>query len=56
VKNHKYDFRFTMLNVLDDFYITDANDNALSQTFSAQSASVNVGMGRRWQFSITGTF
>jgi hypothetical protein len=56
LNKHKYDFRFTMLNVLDDFYITDASDNILSQTFSAQSASVNVGMGRRWQFSITGTF
>lgn len=56
INKHKYDFRFTMLNVLDDFYITDANDNVLGQTFSAQSASVNVAMGRRWQFSITGTF
>jgi hypothetical protein len=56
--NHKYDFRASVLNMLDSFYITDAQDNGFGtgQTFSVQSANVNVGLGRRWVFSVTATF
>jgi outer membrane receptor protein involved in Fe transport len=56
--NHKYDFRASVQNILDSFYITDAQDNGYGtgQTFSVQSANVNVGLGRRWVFSVTATF
>jgi iron complex outermembrane receptor protein len=55
--NKKYDIRFSCINILDTFFISDANDNALlGQSFSAATASVNVGMGRRWVFSVTATF
>ena len=56
--NHKYDFRASVLNILDSFYITDAQDNGFGtdQNFNAPSANVNVGLGRRWVFSVTATF
>ena len=56
--NHKYDFRASVLNLLDSFYITDAQDNGFgtAQNFNAPSAKVNVGLGRRWVFSVTATF
>jgi hypothetical protein len=46
------------MNLLDSFYITDAQDNGYGtgQTFSVNSANVNVGLGRRWVFSVTATF
>jgi hypothetical protein len=56
--NHKYDFRASVLNLLDSFYITDAQDNGFgtAQNFNAPSANVNVGLGRRRVFSVTATF
>jgi outer membrane receptor protein involved in Fe transport len=55
---NKYDFRASVMNLLDSFYITDAQDNGYGtgQTFSVNSANVNVGLGRRWVFSVTATF
>jgi hypothetical protein len=54
----RYDIRGTVMNVLDDFYITDAQNNKISNAygFNAASASVNVGMGRRWTISVTASF
>lgn len=53
----KYDIRASVLNALDSFYITDAqNNNSIGGTFNAASATVNVGLGRRWTTSISVTF
>jgi hypothetical protein len=52
----RYDIRGTVINVLDDFYITDAQNNEFAGGFNAASASVNVGMGRRWTISVTASF
>lgn len=65
----KLDPRLTVLNAINAFYITDAQNNGYSGpttpnhwqggnaiTFGATSASVNVGMGRRWLFSLVATF
>ncbi|MCF8256441.1 MAG: TonB-dependent receptor [Flavobacteriales bacterium] len=47
----------SVLNVLDAFYISDADNNASgSQTFDATGASVFVGMGRRWTASVAVKF
>lgn len=55
----KYDIRGSLLNALDEFYISDATNNNSSptgSTFNAASATVNVGLGRRWTASLTVTF
>jgi iron complex outermembrane recepter protein len=53
----KYDFRGSVLNVLDSFFITDAQNNGSSGgTFNANSATVWVGLGRRWTTSVAITF
>jgi hypothetical protein len=52
----RYDIRGTVMNVFDDFYITDAQNNQFTNGFNVASASVNVGMGRRWTVSVTATF
>jgi hypothetical protein len=53
----KYDIRASVLNALDSFFITDAqNNNSIGGTFNAASATVNVGLGRRWTTSVTVTF
>lgn len=53
----KYDIRGTILNTLDTFYITDAqNNNSIGGGYNAASATVNVGMGRRWVTSVSVTF
>lgn len=46
----------SMLNVLDQTYISDADNNAYSQTFDATGAAVHIGMGRRWTASVGVTF
>jgi hypothetical protein len=52
----KLDTRLTVMNALNTFYISDATNNDFGSSFNAASASVNVGMGRRWQFSLVATF
>lgn len=54
----KMDARATLINTLNTFYISDAqnNDFGNNRAFNASSASVNVGMGRRWQMSLVATF
>ena len=54
----KLDIRASLINVLNTFFISDAQNNNFgnSSAFDAASASVNVGMGRRWQVSLTATF
>lgn len=52
----KLDIRGSLINVLNTFYISDAQSNQFSNDFNAASASVNVGMGRRWQVSLVATF
>jgi len=57
IRKIKFDARATVINVLNTFYISDAQNNALNtQDFNAASATVNVGMGRRWLISLTATF
>jgi iron complex outermembrane receptor protein len=52
----KLDLRASVINALNKFYISDAQNNALGGDFNAASATVNVGMGRRWQISLVATF
>lgn len=52
----KLDMRASVINVLNTFYISDAQNNTLNTDFNAASATVNVGMGRRWQLSLVATF
>jgi outer membrane receptor protein involved in Fe transport len=57
VRKIKLDFRATVINVLNKFYIYDAQNSALNTTdFNAGASTVYVGMGRRWQLSLTATF
>ena len=52
----KFDIRASVLNALNKFYISDAQNNSLNTSdFNAASATVNVGMGRRWQLSLVAT-
>jgi hypothetical protein len=52
----KFDFRASVINALNKFYISDAQNNQLNGDFNAAGATVNVGMGRRWQLSLVATF
>jgi len=57
IKNLGFQLRASVLNALDDSYVTDAqnNDSYLSQKtngFNANSASVFMGMGRRFNISL----
>lgn len=57
VKKVNFDIRGSVMNVLNQFYISDAQDNNLNtQGFNAPSATVNVGMGRRWLLTLVATF
>lgn len=56
-KDVRFQVRATVLNVLDDIYVTDAQNNdtylsSASSTFDANSASVFMGMGRRFNLSL----
>ncbi|HRG00388.1 MAG TPA: TonB-dependent receptor [Bacteroidia bacterium] len=52
----KLDLRASVINALNKFYISDAQNNQLNTDFNAAGATVNVGMGRRWQLSLVATF
>jgi len=52
----KLDLRASVINALNRFYISDAQNNQLNTDFNAAGATVNVGMGRRWQLSLVATF
>jgi hypothetical protein len=52
----KYDIRGSVMNVFDSFFISDATNNQFGSFFNANSATVNVGLGRRWVVSIAATF
>ena len=56
VSKIKLDLRVSVMNLLNTFYISDAQNNIYSSNFSASASSVNVGMGRRWQLSLVATF
>ncbi|MFN5371775.1 MAG: TonB-dependent receptor domain-containing protein [Bacteroidia bacterium] len=59
LKQGKIDFRLTVMNVLDHFAITDAQDSNFSTDGSqqnAQAALPNILMGRRWLGSVSYTF
>lgn len=56
VKRVAFDVRGTVINALNQFYISDAQNNALNNDFNAAASTVNVGMGRRWLISLTATF
>jgi len=63
IRLNKYNinFRVSILNLLDEMYITDARNNDTfiplsTNNFDAQSASVHFGMGRRFDFSIKISF
>ena len=54
-----FDVRGSMFNVMDALYITDATDNGFNTfgtNFDATSATVFVGMGRRFVTSLTITY
>ena len=60
-KKTKFDLRASVLNLLDEVYISDAdnNDSYTGQAFNdfdARSAAVFFGMGRRWNISLQMTF
>lgn len=59
-KSHKLDFKLSVLNALDEVYISDAQNNdpynANYQDFDAKSAGVFFGLGRRYNASIKFTF
>ena len=54
----KLDLRVSVINALNRFYISDAQNNSYTtdNDFNAACATVNVGMGRRWQVSLVATF
>jgi outer membrane receptor protein involved in Fe transport len=52
----KLDARITVMNLLNQFYITDAQNNNFNNDFNASAARVNVGMGRRWLVSLVASF
>ena len=54
----KMDARLSVINALNTFYISDAQNNNMNSlsSFNVNDASVNVGMGRRWQISLVATF
>ena len=58
--NNKLDLRLSVLNLLDEIYISDAQNNdpynANYQDFDAKSASVFFGLGRRVNISANFTF
>ncbi len=57
---HKLNLRFSILNLLDEIYISDAQNNdpynANYQDFDAKSAGVFFGLGRRFNLSATINF
>jgi CarboxypepD_reg-like domain/TonB-dependent Receptor Plug Domain/TonB dependent receptor-like, beta-barrel len=57
IKDYKIDIRGSLLNALDDMYISDAsnNDSYVGQSwnsFDARSAAVFYGLGRRFNISV----
>ena len=56
VSKLKIDTRVSIINALNTFYISDAQNNSLNNDFNASASTVNVGMGRRWQISLVATF
>jgi outer membrane receptor protein involved in Fe transport len=44
--------RASILNLLDELYISDATNNSYTQSFDATGASVYIGQGRRWTASV----
>ena len=55
-KNNKIDVKFSLLNILNTIYISDAQNNdpfnASYQDFDAKSAGVFFGLGRRYNVSL----
>ena len=52
--NHKLDVKLSVLNLFDEMYISDAQNNdrnASSSDFDAKSAGVFFGLGRRFNLS-----
>jgi outer membrane receptor protein involved in Fe transport len=57
VKKTKIDLRANFMNLTNNFFISDAYDNAIPpSTFSASSAAVNIGLGFRYMGSVQVTF
>lgn len=52
LKKMDVSIRASVLNILDELYISDANNNAYTQTFDATGASVFISQGRRWTASV----
>ena len=52
----KLDLRLSVMNILNKFYVSDAQNNNFNNDFNASAARVNVGMGRRWLVSLVATF
>ena len=59
-ENNMLDIKFSVLNLFDERYISDAQNNdkynANSSDFDAKSAGVFFGLGRRWSLSAKYTF
>ena len=57
IKKTKLDFRANFMNLTNNFFISDAYDGVLiPNSFSANGAAVNVGLGFRYMGSIQVTF
>jgi hypothetical protein len=60
IKKAKFDIRGSVLNLLDEVYISDATDNdtfsSTTLNHNAQSAGVFFGLGRRFNVSLAVTF
>lgn len=53
----KLDPRISLINITNNFYISDAQNATSDNTiFNSTTSSVNIGMGFRWIFSLTATF
>lgn len=52
LKKMDVSIRASVINLLDELYISDATNNAYTQSFDATGASVYIGQGRRWTASV----
>jgi hypothetical protein len=52
LKKMDVSLRASVINLLDELYISDATNNAYTQSFDATGASVYIGQGRRWSASV----
>jgi hypothetical protein len=55
-KGDQLGLKINLMNVTDNFFISDARNNEYGSNFDAASAGVYVGMGFRWNIGLQYTF